>query len=245
MKSNFKVLVFPVLLGALVWTGCQTQYPTSYVPSGGSNPNPMIMDFEGSGAGVTTVNAYLAEANRIGYHVQKPGTLSLNGGASFLLGTPGAANTGHCFRAAGFLTGTTLQLIINLDINVINNKWYYDASFFKGIQFYILTSPADSTIGKTFFITTGQTIPTTSQGECNPSLHCYDHFGYAYSGTGGEWRLLSIDFSAFKQQGWGTSAVPSTLSGTNLQQFMSLVWQESSNGGSTYADFILDEIQFY
>jgi hypothetical protein len=255
MKSSFKIFALLALLGVLALAGCETQYPTSYNPSSVSGPSPMIMDFEGAGLAAFSVKSNLTEANRIGNVVQNPGSISVttsgsvtttsSGPLTVFIRTPGQAKTAHFFEISGPVTGTTFQLSVNLDTKVIDGKWYYDASFFKGIRFYLKTMPNDNTTSRTFLITTGPTIPTTSQGECDPTLNCYDHFGYTYNGTNGEWKLFSIDFSAFKQQGWGVPTVPSTLSGANLQKFMSLVWSVSSNGGNSLADYCLDEVEFY
>src|ERR1039458_426255 len=92
MKSNFKFCLI-ALMGALVWTGCNTQYPSSYLSSAGPNPS-MVVNFESG----LVINPSLAEANRPGNHLQAPATINGNGNPNVtpLIVSPGANNTGHC-----------------------------------------------------------------------------------------------------------------------------------------------------
>ncbi len=227
------------LLGAIGWS-CQTQAPTNYlsVPAGGDAPS-MIINFEGSPA--TVVNSNLAEAGVAHHVVVSPGFASLNGGgSSMLVSMPGAAGTGHALSVSGIVTGTLLQLTISLDTN--SPTGYYDASLFKGVRFYLRVMGDDQTTQKFFSIPIAQTMPIGNKGTC--PANCYDHFGYTYSGTHGQWQQVSLDFSSLKRHGYGGPVTPSTLTGTNLQQFVQLQWQENSDG-TNMADFSVDEVQFY
>src|SRR5580692_6591766 len=94
MKSNSKFFLI-ALLGALAWVGCNSQYPSSYLGSNGSNP-AMVINFENG----LTVNSGLAEANRPGNVVKTPGIVVVAGG-TIALSSPGAANTNQCIHVSG------------------------------------------------------------------------------------------------------------------------------------------------
>ncbi len=243
-------------LGALGWFGCKTEVPTSYLSTNGPSAS-MVCDFESG----LFVNSHLAEANRPGNVVQKPGAIVGTGSPNVtpLVVTPGADNTAHCvwmnspvtdpgnasYPAVEFVipiesAGTTLS---GLPVTV------YDASLFSGIQFYIKVMNDDTASLRDFSIPVLQTS-TPPNGTCSPnaaSNACYNNFEYIYNNTGGAWQLLKIPFSAFTRQNYGSAVTPSTLSGANLQQIVSLMWSEGNNNvaGTINVDFYVDQVQFF
>src|SRR5581483_2360232 len=100
MKSNFKIFVLLAALGALGWTGCNTAFPTSYMPSSGPSA-AMVANFESG----LSVNPQLAEANRPGNQVVVPGAVSPIGGSGVVLNSalasPGAAGTSQYMHVWG------------------------------------------------------------------------------------------------------------------------------------------------
>jgi hypothetical protein len=249
IQPNKNPLYFIVLLTSLgaIHSGCQTQYPTNFQPPAANSPSPMVINFEGSGSAVTTVNPNLAEAGTPNGKVYQPGTVGLlPGGSAMTIVSTGTAGVTQSLHVYGEVTGTQLQLTILLDPGSPavppNPGGLYNASLFTGVKFYMMVAGDDTTSPKFFSIPIAQTMPTTNLGTC--STGCYDHFGYSYGSTNGQWQLLTLDFSSLKRQGYGSAITPSTLTGTNLEQFVQLQWQENSTGTSN-ADFWIDEVQFY
>lgn len=264
MKSNFKILL-PALavLGALVWAGCQTQYPTTYASV--NSPGAMVIDFE-SGLGV---DPNLAEALAPNNRVKTPGTVTtyytppatkINGGVttivnygsgSFSLVSPGADYTNTCIHETGNVIdhadGTYPGGQLQIPIEGFNN--FYNASLFTGVKFYLWV-PGDDTAGKrTFSIPVAQTQPPSAGGSCNLSAtsnSCYNDFSVTYSNTTG-WVLVTVPFSSMTRGSYGASITPSTLSGINLQQTLMLDWTEGNNNAAATVnvDLYLDQVQFY
>ena len=256
MKSSFKIILPLTVLGALVWIGCDTQYPTSYtnIKSAGA----MVINFE-NGLGV---NPGLAEANRPNNLVQTAGTALIAnpypttwGSGTLNLVSPGAANTSTCAHVTGTVIdpGTavypSIQLQVPLDKAAAWNS-YYDASLFSGVQFYVKVNSDDTAGKRVFSIPIAQTQPPANGGTCNPSASsnaCYNDFFNTFSGTNGSWQLLTFSFASFTRGAYGAAVTPTTLSGSNLQQILMLDWTESNNNvaGTINVDFYVDEVQFY
>jgi hypothetical protein len=243
---SVSALLFAAVLPCF-WS-CKAKYPTSALPQADALASTGVLNFDGAGAAVTTVNATLAEADMPGNVIQRSGAVQFTGGgAAWSLVSPGAEGSARALRVSGAVTEVRLQLWIPLD--TLSPTGYYNASLFSGIRFYLKVASADNTSPKYFSLPTSQTMPAP-QGTC--LTKCYDHFGATYSSTGGQWTLVSLDFSSLTQGGWGTKAVPSTFSGDNLKQVVQLQWQEDNpNFGlsgpvtSSNADFQIDQIQFY
>ncbi len=245
-------------MGALVWTGCNTQYPSSYLSSTGPNPS-MVVNFESG----LIINPSLAEANRLGNHVQTVGAINGNGSPNVtpLIVAPGANNTAHCVWINGSVftpsTGNNYQAIqFGIPIEsagvTLNGApvSVYDASLFTGIKFYLKVMNDDTAVVRSFSIPVLQTsIPPN--GTCNQSAAsnaCYNGFAYAYGVTGGNWQLVSLPFSSMTRGNYGAAIVPPTLSGANLQQIVGLQWSEGGNNlpnTTVKVDFYVDEIQFF
>lgn len=154
--------------------------------------------------------------------------------------SPGANGTAHAYQMSGPVTGSICQMIIKLDTGSASG--YYNASLFKGVQFYMRVMPDDTCTSRQFSIPIAQTMPVTNGGTCLSG--CYDHFGYTYQGTGGNWQLYALNFSSLTRSSYGSAVNPPTLTGSNLAQFVQLQWQQNG-GGSSNADFGIDEVQFY
>ncbi len=251
MKSSFKLLPLLAVLGGVGWVGCKTETPTSYLSSSGPNP-AMIVNFEG--ATPLNVNPNLAEAGEPGSVVQKPGIIAATGSPLVTpqVVTSGADNTAHCVwmnspvSDPGNGSYPAVELVVPLETA---GSGIYNASLFSGIEFYLKVMGDDTAGTRSFSVPVVQTsVPP--QGTCNPSASsnaCYNNFEYVYSSTGGVWQLVSLPFSAFTRQNYGSAISPSTLSGANLQQIISLQWSEGNNNvkGNVNVDFYVDEVQFF
>lgn len=250
MKSNFKILPLAAVLGAVVWAGCQTQYPTSY--SHLASSAGLVTNFE-SGLGV---NPGLAEANKPGNQVQTAGTISATGNPSVtpLIVSPGANNTAHCVHMFATFqdqaNGGYPAALLSIPLEAAGNH-NYDASFFTEVQFYIKVAVDDNASTRSFIIPIAPTVATTSGGTCvpNPSSGgwCYANFSATYPATNGSWQLITLPFASITRPTYGVPLTPSTFSGVNLQQILSLEWSEGNNNvaGNVTADFYVDEVQFY
>lgn len=234
------------VMGMMAFLGCETRYPTSSLPLEQVLSTTRVLDFEGTGAAVTTVNPNLAEAGVPGQVIQRPGYASLTGGGTAMaVVAPGANGTGHALSVSGTLTAARLQWIVKLD--TLSPSGYYNARLFTGIRFYQKVSATDNTSPKFFSMPTAQTMPPP-EGTCvQPG--CYNHFGANYASTDGNWELVTLDFSSFTRGTWGDAVDPPTFSGPHLEQVVQLQWQEdngeSATGGVRNADFAIDEIAFY
>ncbi len=235
-----------VLCGIGFFPGCKPKFPTRALPLSEALSSSRVVDFEGAGAAVTTVNPHLAEADVPGNVIQRPGVVSFSaGGTTLAIVSPGAAGTTGALTVSGHLTAARLQLGIPLD--TLSPTGYYNASLFSGVKFYQKVSDGDDADPRLFTIPVAQTMPAP-QGTCPTG--CYNHFGYEYETTHGEWRQVVLPFASLTQQGgWGTEAVPSTFSGVHLRQVVQLQWQEDNpntgTGGNAAVDFSIDEIVFF
>ena len=246
MKSNSKILFLALVVTIWFGTGCQSQYPTSYLSSTGPNP-AMVVDFESG----LTVNSNLAEANHQNNVVQSPGNIVPNGSPLLTpaLVSPGANGTGNCVHLAGSVTdpgnATYPAALLTIPIEAGGNG-RYDASLFSGIKFYIKTSPADNVGTRSFAIPIVKTSVAPA-GTCALYNSCYNNFAYAYTATNGNWQLVSIPFNTMARQSYGGAISPTTLSGTNLQDILSLQWSEGNQNvpGTVTVDFYVDEVQFF
>lgn len=271
MKFNSK----PLLGLLVVWSlsGCQTQYPSSYLSSSGPNP-AMIINFDSpwnspqtvaalqplsgpltdvSGSPVTElkVNPILAEAGKLGNVVQSAGTIVPTGSPTLipLFVGPGANNTPYCVHMAGTVTDPgnasypAAMLAIPLELG---GNGQYDASLFSGIKFFIKTSSADNVGTRSFQIPVVKTSVAPA-GTCALYNSCYNNFFYTYPATNGNWQSVVIPFNTMTRQSYGGAISPTTLSGTNLQQILSLQWSEGNNNvpGTVTVDFYVDEVQFF
>ena len=252
MKSNFKFYLILAPLGILSLIGCNTQYPSSYLPSTGPNPG-LVINFESGLA----VNPGLAEVNRPGNVVAAAGSAALGGsgttGPSIALVSPGAANTSQCIHVTGSVTDPgnatypSLQFQVSLDTS---GAGFYDAGLFTGVKFYLKVQPGDTAGKRSFSIPVAQTQPPSAKGTCNLSASpnaCYNDFASSYPNTNGNWQLLTLPFSSLARGPYGAAISPTTLSGLNLQQILMLNWAESNNNvsGTVNVDFYLDEVQFF
>ena len=244
MKSNSKPLALVIFLATIgLVVGCQSQYPSKYLSSTGPN-SAMIIDFESG----LTVNPNLAEVNRPNNTVPTPGTIVATGNplVTPLIVTPGAPNSNHCVHMAGSVTGDSsypaIMLVIPLDAS---GTTQYDASLFTGIKFYIKTSSADNAV-RSFAIPVVKTTVAPA-GTCAQYNSCYNNFAYTYPNTNGNWQLVSLPFNTMARQSYGGAISPTTLSGTNLQQILSLQWSEGNQNVPTAVnvDFYVDEVQFF
>jgi hypothetical protein len=257
MKLSFKLLPAFAILGALVWAGCQTQYPTSY--SHLTSTGSLVVNFEG--ANPLNVNPGLAEANRPNNMVIIPGAVAItlppsgygSGGSAVV--SPGAANTAHCFQTFGTVIDKgdnkypSIQIQIPLEKSASVSA-FYDAELFQGVKFYIKVMGDDTAGTRTFSIPVAQTMPPSNGGNCNPnaaSNACYNNFAVSYANTNGNWVLVSSGFSAFTRGNYGAAISPTTLSGANLQQILMLQWGEGNQNvaGTANIDFYIDEVEFY
>jgi hypothetical protein len=240
MKYGSKLFLLLALTALLGW-GCQSMAPTGALGGSSANSSNLVINFEGTPA--TVVNPFLAEAGVPGNVVQSPGNISVDvaGGVTFDgIVSPGANGTAHAYQVSGPVTGSICQMIITLDTK--STSGYYNASLFKGVQFYMRVMTDDNCTSRQFSIPIAQTMPVTNGGTCLSG--CYDHFGYTYQGTGGKWQLYALNFSSLTRNSYGSAVNPPTLTGSNLAQFVQLQWQENG-GGSSNADFGIDEVQFY
>ena len=245
-----------ILLGALGWAGCKTDAPTSYLSSNGPSAT-MVCDFESG----LTVNPNLAEANRPGNHVKTVATIVGTGSPNVtpLIVTPGADNTGHCVwmdspvTDPGNASYPAVEFVIPIEAapTTLNGAsvTVFDASLFTGIKFYLKVMSDDTAGSRSFSIPVLQTS-NPPNGTCNPaaaSNACYNNFEYVYGNTGGVWQLQTLPFSIFTRQNYGAAVTPTTLSGANLQQIVSLMWSEGNQNvkGTINVDFYVDQIQFY
>ena len=245
MKSNFKF--FPaIILGALASVGCNVQYPSSYLSSNGPNP-AMVINFENG----LTVSSNLAEANRPGNKVLTAGTIVATGSplVTPIIVSSGAANTANCVHMQGPVTDPgnatypAVELVIPLEAG---GNGQYDASLFSGIKFYLKVASDDNAGTRSFSIPIVKTSPAPA-GTCSLYNSCYNNFAYAYSSTNGNWQLVILPFTSLARASYGGSFTPSTMSGTNLQQILSLQWSEGNNNvaGTINVDFYVDEVQFF
>ncbi len=253
MKSNFNRVFFAAMaaLGALVWAGCQTQYPASY--PNGSSTGGLVINFESG----LSVNPNLAEAGTPNNKVQTPGTAAVIFTASYGSGgygilSPGVGGSNDCIHVSGSVTdtGNGAYPTAQLEIPIEGTNNLYNASLFSGVEFY-LRVPNDDTAGtKSFEIPVAQTQPSSAGGTCDSSATsnaCYNNFAVSYSDTNGAWLLVTENFSAFTRGDYGSAITPATLSGANLQQVLMLDWSEGNNNvpGTANVDFYVTQVQFY
>jgi len=133
----------------------------------------------------------------------------------------------------------------------------YNASFFTGIQFYLKVSSRDTAPVKLFQVPIDQTHGIPAPGICQnttppidpnwPWTHCWDHFGYDYSSVPRDrWILIKKDFADLHQQGYGSPAIPPSLT-DHLDKILYLMWVEgnAAQAGLFTVDFSVDDIRFY
>jgi hypothetical protein len=137
-----------------------------------------------------------------------------------------------------------------------NNPYTFNASFFTGVQFYLKVSSKDTAPVKLFQVPIDQTHGFP-EGKCynmvppanpnSPFTHCWDHFGYDYSSVPRDrWLLIKKDFADLHQQGYGSPAIPPSLT-DHLDKIMYLMWVEgnAAQAGFFTVDFYVDDIRFY
>ena len=123
----------------------------------------------------------------------------------------------------------------------------YDMSFFTGVKFFLKLGVSDSAIKRMFSIPIYYTQAPPAGG-CQAGKQCYAHFEASYANaTAGQWLPFSYKFTDLTRESWGNAITPSTLTGSNLQQVLWLMWEEGNNGtaGKAKVDFWVDQIQFY
>ena len=246
MRSNSKAVLALAFAAALA--GCNMQYPTSYSGAGGGRT--IVADF----VSTLNVNSNLAEAGTSGsgapnYLVTNPGAANGYGPNGFTLGlsAPGVSGSSQCAHIYGTVTdpgnGSYPAMLLQVFLHA-GASTAFDASFFSGVKFYFKTDGTDNAGTRSFSIPTDGTNPSP-QGTC--STNCYDHFGVNLSATGGNWQVISLDFTSLVRAGWGSPVSPAALVGDNLKRFRMLQWQEGNNNvaATITTDFYVVEIQFY
>ncbi len=247
MKSNSKLILGVLGFSALLWVGCEkTQYPSSYLTATGPNP-AMVINFESG----LQVSSNLAEANRPGNLIQTPGLIAATGSPSVtpLIASPGANGTADCVHMVGSVTdpGNASYPAILLLIPIETaGSGHYDASLFSGIKFYIKVAASDTASTRVFSIPIVKTSVAPA-GTCATYNTCYNNFAFTYPNTGGAWVLETIPFTSMTRGNYGGSFTPSTLSGANLQEILSLQWSEGNQNvpATVNVDFAVDEVQFF
>jgi hypothetical protein len=128
----------------------------------------------------------------------------------------------------------------------------YNVSPFAGIQFYINVAAVDSAPVKQFHVFTTQTEKPTL-GDClqpaAPFLtDCTDDFYYDYSAIPrGQWVFVQERWTNMKQNGYGSTPNPPTLSGAELEQVTGFLWEEGNSAiaGPVTINFEVTGAQFF
>ncbi len=121
---------------------------------------------------------------------------------------------------------------------------YYDASPFKGIQFYYKYPAGDQAPSRRFAISIAPIMPSSAGGTCLDG--CYNNFGYDLASKG-EWTLVTLPFANLtRQPGWGNTITPPEFT-EHLKEILGIEWTHNAGNtaGSYNIDYWVDEVEFF
>ena len=258
--------ILAVLAGSLVFEGCQQSLPLANPGAILAPPLPNT-DVSNFGNASLKVNPTLTGSNQ---GIFLDGSYAYQNDSGLVLAPP-YANSGCPYGGTSayalHLFGTYLDYgnggypafeiecfpRANASFNSGN---MFDASAFTGVSFW-WNQGLDDTANQIFFcLITARIAPASigGDGTCGTggNVPCYDYLGNNLLGyPKGCWFQISEDFASMSTQ--YSSGSPGTVTATDKQQILQLMWTSRSNNvntngpaGTSYTcDIWLDDVAFY